>query len=58
LMTMAILKNSGQVLYRIFLNWDLSNAFLTISMVLYDFERKTAKAKMPSLHHVQVYICC
>lgn len=44
-MTLTVLRSTGQVFYRIFLRWDLSDASFIISLEVWALGRKTQEVK-------------
>ena len=47
---LKVLRNTGQVLCRIFLSWDSSEVFLMVILGLWIFLRKTTEVKHHSYH--------
>ena len=56
LMTWRVLRNIGQIFHSVFLNWDLSNAFLMVTLGLWVCGRKTSEVKCHS-HHIISRVC-
>ena len=54
LMILKVMKSAGELFYRMSLSWDLFDVFLTISLALGVFGRKTIVVKCHfSSHHLK-----
>lgn len=50
LMTLTVLRSTHKILYRLSLNWDVSDVFLKIRLGLWVYGRKTAERNCHSHH--------